>query len=806
MSVALSTLPVGAKVKDLTSLYPDGSPIIWTVIDHNHSGYPANSTTLFANKYNGFKKSESTKSVTNYNFTISDVYAYMVDEILENYISSSMKKKILKTPVNLLNWYGTGTYDKNVLTVNLDIFLLSYGEMSSSGNLNSGDSRFSYFNDRSKRKGNDVGYGTSGYWTKDVQNSNNLKVLNFYRAASSSSDTIAYSFYSDEQHAIRPVINVKNDIEVQGSPDVDGAYVMSLVESKYLLNDGAEIMKYSSHDSSSVPEMEGYNTPEGLVSSSKELAAGYEAWRAFNSSSGFWHSGTAGAQWISYRFSEEKRITKYSWKTYTATGAPKDWKFEGWDGQKWVVLDIRIGEVGWSNQQEKTYEFSNSNSYIEYRFNLTANNGNGNYDPVYIKLFESPSWEVIGNSIASKELFDLHGMTDLSLITDEAIQQLQSDQVELLCWTDEVDESIERNVLVEGIPNGQLIGSVEDIKSDELESILLTASKSEGANDMKVVVSSDDGGSWMGRKGFSRDVSDVSHSFGTAYDETGISSYEGFSERAFDNDSSTVFVNRFYDRTKDVIVGQKFDEAIKIKRIKILPRIGYSNLMFDSFEVQGSNDTDDGITSGQWDRLRVVQSGEVIRDAWNIFDFENDKKYSSYRLIGKPSPSSSAQMNVDGVSKTVYYLQIAEIEMMSEQIQHVDINDLASVKENGFTPDELNALTKEELASLFPEGKARFAFYLEQENVSDVVEIQSLSVGEKVYTVSPTIEDISVIYDMMEGEKPKLYASRDDGVTWSEVSEDMVKSLTDQPEGNKIRVKIVLKDGQEAQAVAYSWA
>lgn len=136
----------------------------------------------------------------------------------------------------------------------------------------------------------------------------------------------------------------------------------------------------------------------------------------------------------------------------------------------------------------------------------------------------------------------------------------------------------------------------------------------------------------------------------------------------------------------------------------------------------------------------------------------------------------------------------------------VDIADLASVKENGFTPDELNALTEGELASLLPEGRARFAFYLEQENVSDVVEIKSLSVGEKVYTVSPTIEGISLIYDMMEGEKPKLYASRDDGVTWSEVSEDMVKSLNDQPEGNKIRVKIVLKDGQEAQAVAYSWA
>ena len=47
MSKAISSLPVGAKVKDTGTTYY-GSPIIWQVADKNHSGYPANSVTLVA--------------------------------------------------------------------------------------------------------------------------------------------------------------------------------------------------------------------------------------------------------------------------------------------------------------------------------------------------------------------------------------------------------------------------------------------------------------------------------------------------------------------------------------------------------------------------------------------------------------------------------------------------------------------------------------------------------------------------------------------------------------------------------------
>ncbi len=49
MAQKISNLPVGAKVKDNLSKY-NGKPIIWTIADKNHTGYPANTVTLISDK------------------------------------------------------------------------------------------------------------------------------------------------------------------------------------------------------------------------------------------------------------------------------------------------------------------------------------------------------------------------------------------------------------------------------------------------------------------------------------------------------------------------------------------------------------------------------------------------------------------------------------------------------------------------------------------------------------------------------------------------------------------------------------
>ena len=49
MAKKLSTLPIGAKIKDLQSSY-FGKPIIWQIADKNHAGYPSNAVTLIRRK------------------------------------------------------------------------------------------------------------------------------------------------------------------------------------------------------------------------------------------------------------------------------------------------------------------------------------------------------------------------------------------------------------------------------------------------------------------------------------------------------------------------------------------------------------------------------------------------------------------------------------------------------------------------------------------------------------------------------------------------------------------------------------
>ena len=49
MSKKISTLAVGAKVRDPLSKYY-GVPVGFQIADKNHAGYPANSTTLAAEK------------------------------------------------------------------------------------------------------------------------------------------------------------------------------------------------------------------------------------------------------------------------------------------------------------------------------------------------------------------------------------------------------------------------------------------------------------------------------------------------------------------------------------------------------------------------------------------------------------------------------------------------------------------------------------------------------------------------------------------------------------------------------------
>jgi len=143
-----------------------------------------------------------------------------------------------------------------------------------------------------------------------------------------------------------------------------------------------------------VPAMTSNIAPSGIASASSENAAANAAWKAFDQveTATGWATGPAGAVtgWLAYEFTAPKTITQYVlglFATAQATRMPKSWTFEGWDGSAWVVLSTVVNDPGgWTAGVQRTYPVASPGSYIKYRINVTANQGDVNY--VEIDVFE----------------------------------------------------------------------------------------------------------------------------------------------------------------------------------------------------------------------------------------------------------------------------------------------------------------------------------------------------------------------------------------------------------------------------------
>ena len=574
-----------------------------------------------------------------------------------------------------------------------------------------------------------------------------------------------------------------------------------LVENKYLFKDGEEIKTWKSagvKTQDEIPKMSSYTQGIVAIESSGEYNASTRAWTSFddNKQSNGW-KGAYGSSvgFLLVDFGVAKVAKKYVLHLDTSLEfQPRNWRFEGSnDKSNWAVLDtITNGTTALEWSKDLTYEIQNTEGYRYYRIYITATGGI-NKEPeiteMEIMCEDTPTWINVG-SIAAKELFDLHGMSDLSLITNEAIQQLQSDQVELLCWTDEVSGL--RNAIIGGLPTGQLMIGSQDMDSSEVKDILLKdiSPYEKGVNLIPVMT------------GYNTPSGIVTA--GSEYSSFGYLAWKAFNGETKTTDNDSWVANM----KKSEWLAYEFNAEKKVNMYRIIPRSDAMNY------AEPKKWIFEGWDGASW---WLLDSREGIV-GWGLqgkeFNFTNDRLYKKYRITILESQS-------EGAYPTIGDLQMYEASKRGEPVKiitshdsgatwngktKVNITDLTSVKANGFTPEELNALTKEEIATLFPNGTARFAFYLEQENLTDVVEIQSLSVGEKQYTISPTATDISLVYEVLKEEKPTLYASRDDGVSWKEISQDEMASLSEQPEGNSLRVKAVLKNGQEIHALSYAWA
>ena len=114
------------------------------------------------------------------------------------------------------------------------------------------------------------------------------------------------------------------------------------------------------------------------VSTSGDYSSTYPGWKAFDGSGSMWISQTYETPaWISYQFSNTKKIERYSIR-YTngsiTSRAPKNFQLQGLSGSTWVTLDTRSNQINWQGSETRAYTVSSPGYYSRYRLYITDDN------------------------------------------------------------------------------------------------------------------------------------------------------------------------------------------------------------------------------------------------------------------------------------------------------------------------------------------------------------------------------------------------------------------------------------------------
>ena len=310
-TIAISTLPIGSKIK-MGTYSVEGSttlPIIWKIIDQNHSGYPANSTTLHTEKnidLRAFDGKEPSNTDTNrqqygnhrwkvsnirlwlnstgganswysaqhtYDAPPTDANMYNTQQVgyadipgFLNNFTSTERSMILPTTLhtNRNDWDG-GT--EEIVTDN--IFLLSTTELGGTcvktaypegvafSCYSTAASRVVTLTDQAwtnTKTPNKPSVVTNNnlWWTRSVDSAN-ASYTSKAEIISTTGTFIGYDSYNGIA-GIRPALNISNATTVSDTVDADGCYVIKIVTSSTATLDTTETIKVA--DTSTVDTTE----------------------------------------------------------------------------------------------------------------------------------------------------------------------------------------------------------------------------------------------------------------------------------------------------------------------------------------------------------------------------------------------------------------------------------------------------------------------------------------------------------------------------------------------------------------------
>lgn len=269
MAKALSTLAVGALVKDTGTLY-NGKPIIWKIADKNHAGYPANSVTLITERiislkaFDGVEAGNSDsnrRSYGNNRWIYSNIRQWLNSGAAAGqWYTAQHSADAPPTKANSAGWNGydgeagfLAGFSANFLAALLNtthtvgkasvdgggtetctdkIFFATCTEVGLTGDHTCG-SKLALFTDNASRQAKPTAecvsksdYTNSSFnansfwywWLADAYASHSYDV----RSVNSSGESNYYLAYHGTRGA-RPLCNLKSEILVSDNPDSDGA-------------------------------------------------------------------------------------------------------------------------------------------------------------------------------------------------------------------------------------------------------------------------------------------------------------------------------------------------------------------------------------------------------------------------------------------------------------------------------------------------------------------------------------------------------------------------------------------------------
>lgn len=482
--------------------------------------------------------------------------------------------------------------------------------------------------------------------------------------------------------------------------------------------------------------------------------------------------------------------------TWNITSGIRSWTSTSYNAGNRVIRGASVAtDYYW-------YASGDSNQYAGFRPVLVAESLQAPTTYKYlikdqesIKAYVNSAWSTVGTAPATEEMFTTSGMTNLTSIPKEAWIQLGSN-FSVLEYINQVADvasalnvkyadkgQVARTANLTAIPKPQILLPIGDIEVGELESVRVDANAFSGYSDIKANAN--------------MTANNAPSPFLVEASSSNASAWNLFNGTTSAWDASIsmspVWVTYKFDNKR--VIGKY---VISSYTEKSAPR---------DWKLEGSNDNiqwktvDERIGESNW------KSNEVRE-----YRVSHPDSFLYYRLYVAKNNGES-YMYLRGIEYYEYSSGNADIKILASGDSgsswrgktSINLSDLSDVKANGFTSVEFNALTKEELKTLFPNSKARFAFYLEQEKSTDVVQINSLTINQMEYTLTPSIQDASITYEMLKADQPKAFISRNDGADWIEVNPDQLINLEKQPDGKKLRVKFVLASGQEIHAYSYSW-